>query len=376
MLRAVVRASIILTLPFMSAAVFAAEGRTPVWAPGTLLGADGKYIVTRNIAAGAGSVITIGAPNVELDLNGFTLSGGASPVISLLAGVDHVTIRNGVLAGGTVGIEAPGPTRKVDLEDLKIHDPAGAGIHLGAVEGAAIRRVEITDTPSEGILWDGPGVVKHGVIENSLLRRTSAGIVVLGACSSLAIVDNRLEEPGTGGGGAFPGYGITLVSCGATLVKDNTIERARGDGINLIASKGNKLFDNVVTSSAGNGIRLDAGTTDTLALNNVVSGSGTAALPSGGSGLMVEGPQNVALSNVLNSNAGFGLHYCGPAACANTFGRNTARGNTGAVLPAFCGACVAFGAGAFGPNSCNTAAACAVPNNSSANNLIPGPPTF
>jgi parallel beta-helix repeat protein len=376
MQRSLVRASIVLALPLAATAAFAAEGRTPVWASGTLLGTDGKYIVTRNIAGGAGAVILIGAPNVELDLNGFTLTGAGSPVISVLPGADHVTIRNGVLAGGTIGIDAPGPTRKIDIEDVKIHNPANSGIHLGDVEGAAIRGVEITDTSSEGILWDGPGLVKHGTIANNLLRRTSAGIVVLNNCSSVAIEDNRLEEPGTGAGGVFPGYGITLVTCGATLVKNNTIERSKADGINLINTKGNKIYNNVVRTAGGNGIRLDGGSSDTLVIHNVVSGSGTGALGTGGSGVMVEGSFNVVEGNLLNSNAGIGLHYCGPAACSNTFGRNTARGNTGAVLPAFCGACVAFGVGAAAPNACNTAAACAPANTSSSGNLIPGPPIF
>jgi parallel beta-helix repeat protein len=376
MQRKFVRASLILTLLFFAMQALAAEGRIPVWASGTLLGADGKYIVTRNIVGGAGSTILIGAPNVDLDLNGFTLTGGGSPVISVLAGADHVTIRNGVLAGGTIGIDVPGAARKIDVEDVKIHDTSTSGIHLGSVEGAAIRRVEITDTGSEGILWDGPAAVKHGTIQDNLLRRTSAGIVVMNNCSSVAISDNRIEEPGTGAGGVLPGTGIGVIACGAVLVKNNTIERSKADGINLISSRGNKIYNNVVRTAGGNGIRLDGGTSDTLVLHNVVSGSGTGALASGGSGLMVEGSLNAAENNLLNSNAGVGLHYCGPAACTNTFGRNTARGNTGAVFPAFCGACVAFGAGAVGPNSCNTAAACAVPNTSSSGNLIPGPPIF
>lgn len=375
MLRRFVRVSVVLILPFLAGAVFAAEGRTPVFLPGTFLGADGKYIVTRNIVAGVGPVITIGAPNVDLDLNGFVLTGGGAPVISVGGGVDHVTIRNGILVGGTIGIDVPGPARKVDIEDVKIKDPtAGQGIHLGTVEGAALRRNEITDTPSEGIAWDGPGTIKHGVIEGNLLRRTSAGIVI-NNCSSVAILNNHLEEPGVGAGGSFPGYGIVLASCQGSLLSENTVERARVDGIHLVASKGNKLFDNVVRTSGGNGIHIDAGTSDTLILNNVATGNGTGGLGSGGSGLMIEGAQNVAERNLSNSNAGIGLHYCGPAACANTLGRNTARGN-GAFNPPFCGACAAFGAGAFGPNSCNTAAACGVPNSSYGDNLIPGPPIF
>jgi parallel beta-helix repeat protein len=374
MLRSFVRVSVVLIVPFLAGAVLAAEGRTPVFAPGTVLGADGKYIVTRNLAGGAGAVITIGAPNVDLDLNGFLLTGAGGPVISVQPGMDHVSIHNGVLSGGTVGIEALGPTRKVDIEDVKIHNPTGAqGIHLGDVEGAVLRRNEITDTPSEGISWDGPGTVKHGTIENNLLRRTSAGIVV-NNCSSVAILNNRLEEPGTGAGGAFPGNGIVLLSCQGSLVSENTIERSRVDGIFLLNSKGNKLFDNVVRTSAGNGIHIDGGSTDTLILNNVASGNGTGLLATGGEGLLVEGTQNLIERNELNSNAGFGLRFCiAGGSCANTFGRNMARGNGGALL-APCGPC----GGApllFPPNSCNIAG-CGVPNSTFGDNLIPGPPIF
>ena len=48
--RRFVRFSIVCILASVSVAAFAAEGRTPVFAPGALLGADGKYIVTRNLA--------------------------------------------------------------------------------------------------------------------------------------------------------------------------------------------------------------------------------------------------------------------------------------------------------------------------------------
>jgi parallel beta-helix repeat protein len=375
MLRSFVRVSVVMIVPFLAGAVLAAEGRTPVFAPGTLLGADGKYIVTRNLIGGAGSVITIGAPNVDLDLNGFLLTGGGGgPVISVLGGVDHVTIRNGVLSGGTIGIDFPGGpvSRKIDIEDVKIHNPTTQGIHLGEVQGAALRRNEITDTGSEGILWDGPAAVKHGTIEGNLLRRTSAGIVV-NNCSSVAILSNRLEEPLVGGG-AFPGFGIVLGSCGGSLVSENTVERAGADGIFLRTCKGNKVFDNVVRTSAGNGIHIDGGSSDTLILNNVASGNGTGGLPTGGEGLLVEGTQNLIERNTLNSNAGFGLRFCfAGASCANTFGRNMARGNGGAAL-APCAACGGVPA-LFPPQSCNIAG-CAVPNSTYGDNLIPGPPIF
>jgi parallel beta-helix repeat protein len=274
-----------------------------------------------------------------------------------------------VLAGRTIGIDAPGPGRKIDIEDVKIHDPTAQGIHLGDVEGAAIRRVEITDTPSEGILWDGPGTVKHGSIEDNLLRRTATAIAVTGSCSSVAILNNRIEEP-VNPGGFLPGNGIIIMSCGATLVSENTIERAAADGIRVMQSKGNKLYNNVIRSCAGNGIFIDPGSSDTLILNNVASGNGTGALPSGGSGLLVMGTANLIERNLLNGNGGFGLQFCMAAvSCNNTFGRNMARGNAGAVIGP-CGACAAL----FPPNSCGVGGCpAATPNTSYGDNLIPFP---
>jgi len=48
----------------------AAEGRTPIAVP-TTISSPGQYVVTRNIASGVGTIITIDADDVDLDLNGF-----------------------------------------------------------------------------------------------------------------------------------------------------------------------------------------------------------------------------------------------------------------------------------------------------------------
>ena len=58
-------------MALMAAPVWSAEGRTPVWTDGTIIGADGRYILTRNIVGVGGTpVIEIAASNVDLDLNG------------------------------------------------------------------------------------------------------------------------------------------------------------------------------------------------------------------------------------------------------------------------------------------------------------------
>jgi len=81
------------SIPWVLAALIvvpaiAAEGRTPVYLAGTVIAADGRYILTRDISAsGAGTpVIMIQAPNVDLDLNGLTIFGAPGvPCIDITA---------------------------------------------------------------------------------------------------------------------------------------------------------------------------------------------------------------------------------------------------------------------------------------------------
>jgi hypothetical protein len=78
--------------------------------------------------------------------------------------------------------------------------------------------------------------------------------------------------------------------------------------------------------------------------------------------------------NQLNSNSRVGLNIQGVAgaACGNTFGRNTARGNLGIAAPACPGA-----PPLFPPNSCNGTGGCgALPQSTFGEYLIPGPPVF
>ena len=359
----------------------AAEGRTPVFAAGTVLVEDGSYVVTAPLVGGAGPVITVNAYKVDLDLNGMILtnSGANFPVISVLPGVDQVTIRNGTLSSGSIGIEALGQTRSVAVEDVKIVDMvvgAGQGIHLGDIRTVTIRRVEIADTLGEGISWDGGFLRRHGTIEDNLVQRTAGGIILTapGEGFSLSVRNNRVFEAGTGNAGAFVGYGIVVGGFNGSIIAENTVNAARVDGIFVRQSRSMKIYNNTVSGSGGNGIRLDPGSFGNLVLDNVAVSNGTALLPIGGSGLLVEGGSNTILGNLLNHNLGFGLQFCNAnLSCGNTFGRNTARFNQGGVTGP-CGAC--GGTPALSPpDSCNVV--CFPTQNSTfGDNLIPGPPVL
>jgi parallel beta-helix repeat protein len=359
MLRALARVVICILLLAGALPALAAEGRVPIFAPGPIV-ADGKYIVTRDIVAVPGGVvIDVLAPNVDIDLNGFTLTQPfALPVINVGGVPTHLTIRNGSLALGTFGIQASIAGGQIVVEDVKIQSPSTVGIHVLDIENIAIRRVMLQDVGGPGILIDGLGV-HTATIESCVIRDVGGdGIALLGGGGTIAVLNNRIEATniaGLGPGGAS----IYLAPVLGSLVSENTITASAAQGIFLRGTKGNKLFDNVVQGSNSHGIHLDAGAIDTLVLNNVASGNGF-GLP-GGHGLFVEGDRNLIERNTLNGNSGYGL-FLTLGSAANTFGRNMARGNAG---PAGCPLL-------FPPNSCDAG----VGNSTFGDNLIPGPPIF
>jgi len=79
-----------------STVTFAGEGRTPIYAPGTVITKSGRYILTRNITGTGTTVIQINAQSVDLDLNGFVVDGALATGIQVLNAND-VRIHHGVV---------------------------------------------------------------------------------------------------------------------------------------------------------------------------------------------------------------------------------------------------------------------------------------
>jgi hypothetical protein len=363
----------------------AAEGRIPIWTQTTIApgSPQGKYIVTRDIFAvpgsGAPAISILAGPGVEevdIDLNGFTVHGdpgGGAAVISA-SGLLGLTIRNGsvrqFVAGAGNGIEAFG-MRKVVIEDVKTNE-GSTGIFLSDVQTFALRRNVVTLAGGDGIAVFGPppfagALAASGVIEdNQVYLPAGGGINVLNVHSSVTVRGNEVERPG--------GFGISLIGIppgppipvGSVIVAENTVQEAGGDGIFIREVRKGKVYNNTVYACGGSGISL-VPTTGFLVLDNV-SGGNT------GSGLVVSGTQNHVDRNVLTGNALGGLWFS-PGSSANTYGRNTARGNVaapGACAFAPIAPCPApWGpGGTFPPDFCNDGPG----NTSFCDNHMPGPP--
>jgi parallel beta-helix repeat protein len=344
--------SLLLLMLALAVPTHAGEGRTPLFEPTTIV-ADGKYIVTRDIVGGGvAPVIDVAAANVDIDLNGFTLSNGAGlgDVITVSVPVTQVTIRNGTLDGGGSSIDATlaAGGEKIVIEDIKSQSAGGDAIHILDIESPVIRRAVIEGAAGAGILIDGAGL-HLAKIEDCTIREV-VGIGISFTTGSATIQNNKVNS-----GAAST---ILLSTASGSLVSDNTVVGGPGTGILLTNGDGNRLFNNVVRDMGLHGIQIDALSTDNAALNNSVSNCGAAG---GGSGIFVMGDRNQIERNVLNANAGFGLRFIA-GADSNTFGRNMARGNVGGAP----GPCAGVD---DPPNYCNDGVA----NDSYADNLIDGP---
>ncbi|UCF68723.1 MAG: right-handed parallel beta-helix repeat-containing protein [Acidobacteriota bacterium] len=342
--------------------VVAAEGRTPVYLDGTVIGASGKYIMTRNIVSGGAGipVIDIVAPYVDLDLNGFTIFGGpGAPCIQISGTPVEVRIYNGTLVDGGSGIFRPlglGQAQTVIIEDLKIEAMNGTGIELNEVETVVIRRNRIIDAGAVGILLPSPPF-KHGSITDNTIKRTRSDGISIDSAAAMEISHNQLEVIGAG----VAGNGIVMKGSVGCLVAENLISDAAGEGIILANSNGNKLRNNVVRHAFSHCIHFDVACVDNFILDNVGTDCGFDF--GAGHGLWIEGRRNHIEGNTLNGNQDCGLLLDNPSS-GNVFGRNMARGNIGAGCPAICGL--------FPPESCDLG----VGNDSNLENMMPGPPPF
>jgi parallel beta-helix repeat protein len=373
MRRATIRVSVLLGFLVLALPAMSAEGRTPVFLDGTVIAADGKYFLSRNIiSGGAGTpVIDIAAPKVDLDLNGFTIFGSpGAPAILISTPPVEVRIHNGTIAGGDNSILRPtgAAGRMVVIEDVRSQDAAaGPAFFLQDIENVAIRRNNIIDSVGAGIRLDTPGalVFRHGqIVDNAVKRTGGAGIIVVRG-AALEIAHNQIEVAGNGVLGA--GTGITLQDSVGCLLLENVISDPSDDGIFLIRTLGSKLFDNIVRHAFVTGIHLDANSNDNHLYRNVATDCGFDA--GGAHGLRVESSRNDVNNNTFNSNSACGMLF-DVASATNVLRANTAFNN--GLIGGVCPAPAACGA-MFSPDSCDASAANLTGEPVSTNNLIAVP---
>ena len=232
------------------------------FADGVPLGSGPPYTITQDTQL-SGDVdcsgltsgqacITFGMDDIQLDLNGHTVTGPGST--SNVNGVDTNT-KNGVK------IEGPGKVEKFD-----------EGIFVNGSTQCRVRRIVVIRN-NHGIDVDP---ADQNEIEDNIVLNNNSGIFIEGA-------QNDVQKNEVHGN---DDYGILILN----------------------TATGNQIENNSVTTNGNSGIRLTSGTSDNTVNENIVLNNSSEDIEDDGSG--VPWPNTVTQKNVCEKGTGAAANVC------------------------------------------------------------------
>lgn len=240
----------------------------------------GSYYLTSNITGISGRAgIRITASNVDLDLNGFTITGvtGATSGISLAINSSRVQVRNGKITNfpihGITTISCP----SFSISDVVCEFNGGNGFDLG--DGALAERCAARNNSAIGIRLGSGSLAKDctsignvtGIELNTLSRAFNCTLYTNSSRGILANGNDTVIENNFIQSSSLNAVGISLVGSRST-VRNNTVTGTSSlgqIGLSVAASSSNNVIaDNLIrnhdtdgnhaisTSSSGNQISL------------------------------------------------------------------------------------------------------------------------
>lgn len=309
----------------------------------------GRYCVTQDLVGGAGAGITVGFDGVEIDLGGFTLTGGVDSEDAIL----------GVNAAGVWvhdGILQDWPRKGVSLGDEGRVERVRALRCLTGIdsaEGSIVRDCHVEDVQETGIAVEARSSVddctveaaQNGIVatEESRVRGcsvvdfTQSGLVIgiggvmrectattdpgLALSGCLRVREGARAVHCSASGGAvgiraLPGASVESCSVRASVLGIDADVGARVTGCVVTGVSGNGIESldegviegNTLTEIGGDGIRV---TDYSIVRGNLVHGAT-------GHGVVTQNG-NLVERNLLSNNGGAGLR--------TTFDRNRFQGN-------------------------------------------------
>lgn len=222
--------------------------------------AGGSYYLTGNlVVTGDINGILINAPDVTIDLNGYTIVRGGSDASTkalIRAGgssFSNVTIKNGTIKNSaSFGIDLYANSR---IENVTVVNPGSHGLFLGA-------RSIVT-----GCIIDNPGADGVNVSSDSIVTDT---IVTSAAQHGISTSTNSEVRNCKVHSSSQNGYNVAF----GTLVQDSTATNCTAFGITGQANTGALRFiNNTVTNCGSGGIRVYH---SSQVVGNTVSVSGLA----------------------------------------------------------------------------------------------------
>lgn len=324
------------------------EARTPL-AGGTspiVISSPGSYYLTASVTVASGDGITIGANNVTLDLNGFTVSTTAFPQNEkgiFLAGTPaNITILNGFITGGVTnsggvyngpgfsyGIYCADTPRNVRVAGVNVAGCMLHGIYL-ALGSSVVESCTVNTVGGQGILAQS---VSQSIAVNSGDTAITANTVNNSYGYSSGTGDGVSAGTANGCiGSSANGYGVfafTASNCYGNSASGNglycvgTADGCYGVSSTLRGLQA-KTANNCYGYSAGSGTALVANAANNSYAENSGDGDGIAATVANncsGASATSAGVGTLVANNCYgSSSSGTGL---GATTATNCFGRSS-----------------------------------------------------
>lgn len=236
----------------------ASDGRIPLLmcpSPATIsIVQAGDYYLAGDISFAGGTIISIQADHVVLDLGGFTVSS-TSTTAFLIDGSGHYDVRvtNGKISGGYVGLRLSGINGPVTLDHLTLVGQSATGMELdftGSSGDYCTGIVEDNTVSNSGTTF---GMYIDSMSGGRVARNSiRGGELLIQSSSNVTVTDNVVSES--------PSDGIHLSSgSNGNNIRRNTVNHCTGAGIILYNSSRNSLTWNLCAANGGYGIDMDSG---------------------------------------------------------------------------------------------------------------------
>lgn len=253
------------------------EARTPISSLPFTISTGGSYYLTKSLSVTTGNAITITVDNVNVDLNGFTISSTASPAagnaITLSGSRKNLRITNGNIAGSVAFsagsytgagfangiVSSGGSSSTTTVSFVNVSGLMAEGISLGL--GTSATLVDACNVSTVG----GDGIIAVTVSNSTAAQ-----------CGLSAITGHSVSS--SRGDSTLSGSGID-----GTVTRDSYGTSNSGDGIDAVVAE-----NCYGSSQTGNGINAS----NAVSNSNAVSSGNNAAIFTGGSALNCFGTAN------------------------------------------------------------------------------------
>jgi hypothetical protein len=207
--------------------------------------------LTRNVRNCPGNGLVVAAPNVTLDLGGYTVSGSGGG-FGITVAADGVTVRNGTVTNFSSGIDGEGgylqpSANGAVISALTIRNNVTAGITSISVDGWQIQNNNLTQNGDGIDFVHATNMVASG---NRIANSTWDGIYSVSSSDNATLSGNTTVFNG--------GDGI-LVSNSTTQIVGNRANHNAVNGIELHDSLGfpDRIADNIANYNGQLGMTAD-----------------------------------------------------------------------------------------------------------------------